>query len=329
MQLCLNALHSYAAYNMLPILLVISVIFLNGATDAPNTVAGAVSCGSLSYKRAVILCAVFNFLGMALSCMFFPAVAKSISSLAVGENNITAVLAAVVVFTAAAWLFGIPTSESHALIAALGGAELYFIGKSSSNFISVSLKSVLSCAVGVLLGAVFYILLKPLCFGHSSDSKGTNYSSAESICAAASSACHGMQDGQKFAAMLAALTVGGGAVSDSELSISAILICSAVMAAGSLCGGGRMIKKLGHELVKASCDDVISSDAAAAVCTLLSTFFGIPVSTTYMKTCSMLGAAAVCGKKVDRRILAQLAGTWILTYPACMALSYIFCMIFS
>ena len=341
MQFCLSALNSESLVRALPILLITAVIFLNGATDAPNTVAGAVSCGCLSYRRAALLCAVFNFLGMTVSCMFFPAVAKSVSELtAYGKVSVTAALASVTVFTAVAWIFGIPTSESHALIAALGGAQLYFSGKTSSAFIGISLKSLMSCAVGAVLGAVFcivsgtlkgrlnIILGKPcLSEGRGGSQTEAVQERTESVLAAVSSACHGMQDGQKFAAMTAALAMGRSAVTGSDLPFSVILLCSCIMAAGSLCGGKRMIKKLGQELIKSERCDVIPADAAAAFSTLISTFFGIPVSTTYMKTCSMLGSAAACGKKADKRVAAELFLTWIMTYPVCMLLSYIFCAV--
>ena len=111
-------------------LLVLAVIFVNGWTDAPNAIATAVGSGAISFRRGAALAAVCNFAGTALACLFFPAVAATIEELVVFSDPraaaaaLNAALMAIVLWAAAAWRFGLPTSESHALLAGLSGSAL-------------------------------------------------------------------------------------------------------------------------------------------------------------------------------------------------------------
>ncbi|HKL78966.1 MAG TPA: inorganic phosphate transporter, partial [Mobilitalea sp.] len=105
------------------VLLVLGVILVNGWTDAPNAIATCVSTRSISPKAAIIMAAVFNFLGVLVMTFISKAVAETISKMVnFGDSKnaliaLCAALFAIVVWATAAWAFGIPTSESHALIA--------------------------------------------------------------------------------------------------------------------------------------------------------------------------------------------------------------------
>ena len=303
----------------LAVFMTAAVIFVNGATDAPTSTAPAVASGRLSFPSACIICALFNFLGMLLSGMYFPAVADSMAEL--GELNYigtVCTLLSVVTFSSAAWGFGIPTSESHGLIAAVGGVALYNTGRVGSAYIDVCIKSVLSCAAGFFAGvAACAVLSRVTVLRHSG--KGRGCVTSAFFCAA-SSFWHGAQDGQKFLFLLCSLT---GAASPSVL---ACLVCSLIMGIGCLSGGRRIIDKTGSSLTGGlDGTSAAASETASLVCTAVSSIIGIPVSTTYMKTCGMLGASAACGGKINKRCAAELMLTWLLTYPCCMGLAYGLC----
>ena len=302
---------------------VLALIFVNGSTDAPNSVAGAVAGGTLSYFSACLICAAFNFLGMLISSIFFPAVAESIASIAdCGADGALAALASVVIFSTVAWLFGIPTSESHGLIASLGGAGLYYNGSLNGEFLNVTVKSVLSCALGFAVGYIFLLIVKRLAKRTRLFFKRKNEIFISAFCASGASFSHGMQDGQKFTVLLL-LSLGS---ETNKTPVSVALVCAFVMALGCLAGGRKIINKLGLELSgRARPEESTASDVGALVCTVAASVLGIPVSTTYMKTCSMLGSASALGKKVNPRVSLELVLTWALTYPACMALSYAVC----
>ena len=118
-------------------LLILSVILVNGWTDAPNAIATCVSTRSIRPKRAILMAAVFNFLGVLVMTMFSSTVAETLHSIANFGNNanqaliaLCAGLVAIVLWAVLAWFFGIPTSESHALIAGVSGAAI----ATNSNF---------------------------------------------------------------------------------------------------------------------------------------------------------------------------------------------------
>ena len=110
-------------------LLTLGVLLVNGWTDAPNAIAGAVVTGALSFRRAVLLAAVCNFLGVFCVTAVHASVAETIYSIAAFRGGpeaaslaLCAAMGAVVLWAAAAWWWGIPTSESHALVAGISGA---------------------------------------------------------------------------------------------------------------------------------------------------------------------------------------------------------------
>lgn len=294
------------------------MLFVNGATDTPACIAGAVASGALSYGRASALCAAGNLLGTVISCIAFPQVAGTVASLAgLPIECIAASLLSAVTFSSVAWLFGIPTSESHGLIASLGGASLYLHGCTGDNFGRIATYSLLSCVTGALAGYLVMLFVKK-----SADEK--SHPAYLALSAAGTSFCHGMQDGQKLAAILA-ISVSGGVLTRSISATAA-----GVLAVGCFFGGKRMISKLGCELAGGfRSAEALSSDLAAFVCCNVSSLLGIPISTTYMKTFAMIGAARAVNRKTDVKTLGALILAWCVTYPVCMLLSYTFCMVIS
>ena len=141
-------------------LLTLAVIFVNGWTDAPNAIATAVGSGALTFRRGVVLAAACNFAGAALACLCFPAVADTVGELvAFGDPRsaaaaLNAALLSIVLWAVAAWRFGLPTSESHALLAGLSGGALA-LGSASLNagaWIKALAGLGLSLPAGVLAG---------------------------------------------------------------------------------------------------------------------------------------------------------------------------------
>ena len=288
-----------------------AVIFVNGATDAPNSISGAVASGALKYRGACIVCAVFNFIGLALSYAFLPAVARTVSELSAADSTVP--LLTVVIFASIAWALGVPTSESHALLAAMGGVSLYTFGTTGGKFIDVCIKSFASCAAGFAAGGALTV------FTYSLFSRRRRVRKSFQIFSAAlSSACHGMQDGQKFVCLLVPSAVG------AKLPMSAVILCAAVMAAGCLTGGRKITETVGSGMISGDISTLNAvSDLGAVACTLASSVFGIPISTTYMKTCSLLGAASAKKAPVIKPIVLKFILTWVLTYPACMGIAYV------
>lgn len=299
----------------------VAVIFVNGATDAPISMAPAVAGGKLSYFTACVLCALFNFLGMLLSGMYFPTVAESMSEISrLSYTGTVCALLAVILFSAGAWIFGIPTSESHGLIASVGGVTLFYWGRVGSAYIDICIKSTVSCAAGFFTGAVAYFIITH-CTAER-DHSGRRGSTISAFFCSASSFWHGAQDGQKFIFLLCSLS------GLASLPTSAYLVCSLIMGIGCLSGGRKIINKTGVALTGGFNGTIAAaSETASLVCTVISSLLGIPISTTYMKTSSMLGASVAGGGVIDKRCAAEFLLTWFLTYPCCMGISYVLCFI--
>ena len=123
----------YAEFPMLIIasILVIGVIFINGWTDAPNAIATCISTRCIKPKTAIIMAAFFNFLGVLTMFFISKQTAQTISDMvdfgtnyAVALDALCAGMVGVIAWGILAWWFGIPSSESHALIAGITGAGL-------------------------------------------------------------------------------------------------------------------------------------------------------------------------------------------------------------
>ena len=304
-----------------PVLLTLAVIFVNGWTDAPNAIATAVGTGALRMGRAIALAAVCNLLGAVLSAALCPAVAATVleigdfSGRAQAQAALCAALLSIVLWAVAAWAFGIPTSESHALLAALSGAAVALQGTPSGANAAAWGKVwwglLLSVLLGLVLGGGLCVLMR-LFLG-----RGCLERAAQRF--------RHWQDGQQFLGVLLlaeALRAGRPPQLESAPLWEALL-CALVMGAGTAVGGRRIIRAVGQDMTPLMPYQGFAADTAAVACLLLATAGGLPVSTTHTKTCAVMGAGAAGGGKVDRRIAGRMVLAWLLTFPACALLGYV------
>ena len=324
-------------------LLVLAVIFVNGWTDAPNAIATAVGSGSLTFRQGVWLAAGCNFLGAAMACLLFPAVAATVEDLIVfpggDEAALTALCAAllsILVWAVLAWYFGIPTSESHALIAGLSGAAIAMQGGiqgiNGDEWIKVIYGLGLSTVLGFVMGFATCKLVSILCRGMDRRRTDGFFRIAQIGGAAAMAFMHGAQDGQKFlGVLLLGICLAGGSDSAAgvDLPIWMMLLCSVVMGVGTSVGGKKIIKSVGMDMVKLEKYQGFSADLAGAFCLLLSSVFGIPVSTTHTKTTAIMGVGAVKRlSAINFQVVKEMLLTWVLTFPGCGAIGFLMAKLF-
>ncbi len=335
----------------LAVVLTLGVILVNGWTDAPNAIATCVVTRCMSARAAIIMAAVCNFFGVLIMSLVSSKVAETITKMVdFGSNSREAVVAlsaalfAIVVWATAAWLFGIPTSESHALIAGLTGGAIAlhgsFAGVNGGEWIKVVYGIVISVIMGFGLG---WLCCKgvELIFRKVERPKTQGFFRGAQITGAAFMAfMHGAQDGQKFMGViiLSIYLVNGISPSDPEMGMQVIdtnqlvwlmLICSAVMGIGTMIGGKKIIKSVGMDMVKLEKYQGFSADIAASISLLFSSVFGIPVSTTHAKTTSIMGVGAVRRlSAINLGVVKEMALTWILTFPGCGLISFIMTKIF-
>ena len=317
--------------------LILAVILVNGWTDAPNAISTCVSTRSLSPSGALALAAVCNFAGSMGMALINSRVAQTIFNIvdfsAYPDAALPALCAgmcAVVIWALIAFRFGIPTSESHALISGITGAAV----ASSMSFAAVNTSEWLLVLSGLLLSTLPAFLfariihsLMTLILGRINRRKVINhFMRAQRISAATSALMHGAQDSQKFMGVFMlgfSLLGGNGAKESFEIPFFVILVCSAMMTLGTLIGGGRIIKKVGMDMVDLDASGGTASDMASSAVLTLCSFFGIPVSTTHSKTCAMMGVGSRGAGGADKKIITEMLLAWILTFPICGAIGFL------
>lgn len=327
----------------LTVLLTLGVIFVNGWTDAPNAIATCVSTRAMPARSAILMSAVFNFLGVLGMTLVNATVAMTIKNMVNFDGNshdaivaLCAALFGIIIWAVVAWYFGIPTSESHALIAGLSGAAIALHnslgGINGSEWIKVIYGLVLSTILGFASGFLFTKLTMLAC--ENMDRRKTNvfFRNAQVFGGAAMSFMHGAQDGQKFMGVLILgvfLVNGQDTTSNVALPIWMMLLCSVVMALGTSIGGYKIIKAVGLDMVKLESYQGFAADLAATFCLLLSSVFGIPVSTTHTKTTAIMGVGATKRlSAVNFNVVKDMVLTWILTFPGCGLIGFLITKLF-
>ena len=324
-------------------LLNIGVIVVNGATDAPNAIATVVSTRAMKPKLAILMAAVCNFLGLLLVSLVTSAVAHTIFNMVdFGGNSqqaliaLTAAMIAIIVWGAAAWWFGIPTSQSHSLIAGLTGAAIALQGGfgaiNGGEWMKVVYGILLSTLLGFFLGWANSKIVGRVC--RNMDRKRTTkvFRWAQVASGAGVAFMHGAQDGQKFMSIFVlaiTLATGVGQADQMVLPIWLMFFCALNMGIGTAVGGERIIKSVGLDMVKLEPFQGFAASAATFFCLMLSTFAGLPVSTTHTNTTAIMGVGAAKRKSaVKWGIAVDMVTTWVLTFPGCGLLGFAFAHLF-
>ena len=329
---------------LMVVLLTLGVILVNGWTDAPNAIATCVVTRCLSPRVAIFMAALFNFLGVFIMSLLNSTVAETITRMVdFGTNSheaivaLSAALFSIVLWSVLAWLFGIPTSESHALIAGLtGGAIALHGGLSGVNekeWVKVIYGLVISVVLGFLLGFVICRIVVIIFRNIKRKKTEKFFRFAQISGAAAMSFMHGAQDGQKFmGVILLSVLLSNGQSTENmsiEMPIWLMVICSVVMGLGTSIGGKKIIKSVGMDMVKLEKYQGFSADIAASISLLISSVFGIPVSTTHAKTTAIMGVGAVKRiSAINFFVVKEMALTWVLTFPGCGVIGFIMTKIF-
>lgn len=335
-----HSLLSLSPLSVTTVLLTLAVVFVNGLTDAPNAISTVVVTRCMKLRSALIMSAFFNFCGVTLMSKINDSVTVTISNIVDFGGDIrkasialAAALFSIVLWAVLAWYFGIPTSESHALIAGLTGSAVAINGGfdaiNSAEWIKTVKGLFVSCLFGFVAGFLICKIIVTI-FRNIKRSNGEKIFKYGQILAAASmSFMHGAQDGQKFIAVLMMSVNFSGVRIDEKPHEFIILLCSVIMALGTLTGGKKIIKAVGMDMVKLQKYQGFSADTASSISLLLSTLFGFPVSTTHAKITAMMGAGASKSlKTLDVNTIKEIALTWLLTFPGCGLLGFVVTKVF-
>ncbi len=328
---------------LITVLLTLGVVLVNGWTDAPNAIATCVSTKSMSPKAAILMAAVFNFLGVLVMTFINKSVAATIYNMVDFGNSsgdaliaLCAALFAIVTWATAAWWFGIPTSESHALIAGISGAAIALHGGlggiNGAEWIKVVYGLLLSTVLGFAMGWLSSRLITTIC--RNMDRRKTRgfFKGGQIAGGAAMAFMHGAQDGQKFMGVFmlgVALVQGNAGATNFDIPVWLMVLCSAVMGIGTSIGGYRIIKAVGMDMVKLESYQGFAADMAGAGCLLISSVTGIPVSTTHTKTVAVMGVGAAKRiSSVNWGVVKEMVLTWVLTFPGCGLIGFLMAKLF-
>jgi PiT family inorganic phosphate transporter len=279
------------------------------------------------------------------------------------SDIILCALLGAIVWNLITWWFGLPSSSSHALIGGLCGSALaasgdnwrviiwsqpssqhWWLGK--GLFWKVVVPMVSSPFAGLLLGFIVMALLYVLLQNARPVKVNRFFGVAQIFSAGGMGFMHGTNDAQKTMGLLAltlvAATQAGHLVNlpgwlsflqmpapaagkDMEIPVWIKVVCALTMAGGTAVGGWRIIKTLGHKMVKLHPINGFAAETSSATVILAATHLGIPVSTTHNISAAIMGVGAARRlNAIKWPIVETMVWAWLLTIPVTAGLAYVF-----
>jgi len=310
------------------VLVLVALIFdfINGFHDAANSIATVVSTRVLSPGKAVVWAAFFNFIA---AFAFGTAVAKTIGS---GMIDIRAVTHAVIfsglvgaiAWDLITWLFGLPTSSSHALIGGYAGAAVASAGVGviiPAGWTRTLAFIVISPAIGLVAGLTLMIVIYWI-FRRTTPGRVDHwFRRLQLVSAALFSINHGANDAQKTMGIIAGALFTSGYIDHFFIPNWVVLSAYAAIALGTLTGGWRIIHTMGSKITRLQPVSGFAAETGAAIAIFTATHFGIPVSTTHTITGAIVGVGATRRLSAVRwGVAGQIVWAWVLTIPAAGAI---------
>jgi PiT family inorganic phosphate transporter len=310
------------SFLVLVLLLVLAAEFVNGWTDAPNSIATVVSTRVLTPMQALFMASALNLVGAMSGTAVAATIGKGIiDASAVNVSTVAAAMLAIVIWSTLAWYYGLPTSESHALVAGLSGAGLATAGAGvlvwdgwQKVLIGLLFSTFLGFGGGLLLTIIIY---RTFHRAHAGVVRRM-FGRLQILSSAFMAFSHGSNDGQKFIGAFTLTLVLGGVLPQFDVPIWVILLCALTMGLGTAIGGWRIVKTMGLKMTKLDPVHGFAAETAAASAIELASRLGIPVSTTHTISTSIMGVGSTRRLSAVRwGVGREIVTAWILTFPAC------------
>ena len=332
--------------------------FINGFHDTANSIATVVGTKVLSPRQAIMLAAVTNLVG----ALAGTAVAATVGKGLVDTSYVTSVtvicgLIGGIIWNLVTWRLGLPSSSSHALIGGLIGAALasahtnwkvviwsapavdkpwYAWGGLLYKVIIPMFSSpVIGFVVGWFLMGLLYLIASKL----RPRTVNAIFGRLQLLSAGYMGFSHGSNDAQKTMGIIAlalfSATNAGGLdqlpgwlhflrTPKFEIAIWIKVICALTMAAGTAAGGWRIIRTLGHKVVRLHPIHGFAAETTAATVLLVAAKLGMPVSTTHAISTSIMGVgAAKSPRALKWELVERIIWTWFLTLPTTGGIAYV------
>jgi PiT family inorganic phosphate transporter len=314
---------------VLVLIIVLAVFFdiANGWHDCANAIATVVSTKVLSPLQAVILAATMNIAGAFLTT----AVAKTIGTGIVDPTAITNAVLISALLSAILWnlitiIMGLPVSSSHALVGGLVGAAVSHGGTTLLNIAGI-MKIVMSLLLSPLFGIIIgYLFMKMILhfFGQLSPGViGRYFGRLQIVSSSFMAFGHGSNDAQKAMGIITMALLASGKITTLEVPTWVVLTCALAMGFGTLFGGWKIIKTLGHNMLKLEPIHGFAAETSSAGIIMAASYFGMPVSTTHVVSTAILGVGATKRLSAVRwGIAGKIVMAWVLTLPVCIAMAW-------
>ena len=316
------------------IIVVVIFDYTNGFHDAANIIATPIASRAMTPIQAVVVVAVFEFLGPIFGGT---AVANTIGKFldlsdVAASVSMTIILCGcfgAIVWNLVTWWYGIPSSSSHALVGGLAGPVVVAAGPQyvvwgMEEFITtghmtgvtkVLAALLLSPIIGFFVGFSLYRLTSLLLRG-AKPLINRYLRLCQFVSAAGMGFAHGTNDAQKSMGIITMVLVLGGFIPDFEVPFWVVLLCATAITLGILSGGWRIVRTIGFAIYKIRPLHAVDGQASAAAIIFGASVIGAPVSTTHVTSSSIMGIGASERPKAVRWAKAgEIVTTWFLTIP--------------
>jgi len=315
---------------ILVVLLALVFDYINGMHDTANAIATVVSTRVLSPRNAILLAASLNFIGALWSESVAKTMGKGIiDPKMITLTTVTAILIAAIVWNLITWYYGIPSSSSHALVGGIvgGGVAAAGTGTLQMDGITKVVKGLFfSPLIGMMLGFSIMVALFWIFRNVRPGKINKGFRGAQLMSAGVMAFSHGMGDAQKSMGIIAMALVAGGFMEGGDklfVPMWVKLACAAAMAMGTAAGGWRIIKTLGHKMIKLEPIHGFAAEAAASAVILTASSWGVPVSTTHCISGGIMGVGATRRLNAVRwNVAGRMVVAWVLTIPATAAIAF-------
>ena len=246
----------------------------------------------------------------------------------INTTTVAAAMVGIVLWSCLAYYMGgIPTSESHALVAGLAGAGLATAGPSVllwEGWSKVFIGLLFSTFLGFFGGLVIMLLLYRIFYRSRPGTVRIIFGRLQVLSAAFMSFSHGSNDGQKFIGVFTLALVLGGVLPEFHVPLWVILLCAITMGIGTALGGWKIIRTMGMRLTKLEPVHGFAAETSAALVIAAASHLGIPLSTTHTIGTSIMGVGSIQRFSAVRwGVAGEIIVAWVLTFPACGLIAYL------
>jgi PiT family inorganic phosphate transporter len=350
------------AFIFIVILIALVFEYINGFHDTANSIATVVATKVLTPRQAVVLAALTNLFGALWGTAVATTIASGlIDPRGASQEVLLCALLGAIVWNLVTWYFGLPSSSSHSLVGGLVGAAIaatrtwsvvIWSQRDGQNWLTskglvwkVIVPMFASPLSGFVLGVVIMGVLYGLLRNWKPRSVNAVFGKAQMLSAAGMGFMHGTNDAQKTMGIIALALASGTAEGrlnglpqwlsflqiaqpesghDLTIALWIKVTCALVMAAGTAAGGWRIIKTLGHKMVRLQPVNGFAAETSSAAIIGLASHFGIPVSTTHNVSAAIMGVgAAKRFGALKWTVVERMAWAWILTIPVSATVAYV------